>query len=283
MPKAEDCCLGRQSDAPHLNRANSHSAWYLVSHLGLLIRVARTEMAARYAGSLLGIGWAFVAPLAILAIYAVVYLYIFVVRPTQMTPLAYVLYMFAGLVPFLVTGEAVNGGVSAIVTNKAVLNNTVFPIDLAPVKPVVTAQLLAMVGFTTIIILLALSGRLTWMVLFFPIVWVLHILFLVGLNWILSLIHVVFRDLQYAIGILLMIMLIASPIAYTPDMVPSALKPLIVLNPFAYYVLAFQGVLVLGRVPTVGEWCALLALSGGVFGVGGWLFAKGKRVLVDYA
>lgn len=240
-------------------------------------------MAARYAGSLLGVGWALVAPLAILAIYAVVYLYIFAVRPTQMSPLEYVLYMFAGLVPFLMSGEALNGGVSSVVANRSVLNNTVFPIDLAPVKPVLMSQAVSIVGFATIVLLSAATGRVTWAILAWPLLWGLQVLFLVGLNWILSLIHVVFRDLQYAMGILLMIMLIASPIAYTPDMVPLTLKPLILLNPFAYFVIAYQKVLVLGQLPHWWEWAALVILSCGIFVSGGWIFAKGKRVLIDYA
>jgi lipopolysaccharide transport system permease protein len=240
-------------------------------------------MAAKYAGSLLGIGWALVAPLAILAIYAVVYLYIFAVRPAHMTSFEYVLYMFAGLVPFLMAGEALNGGVSSVVVNKSVLNNTVFPIDLAPVKPVLISQAVSLVGFVTIVVLSVLTGKVMWTFLILPFVWGLQVLFLVGLNWILSLIHVVFRDLQHVMGILLMIVLIASPIAYTPDMVPASLKPMIVLNPFAYFVIVYQKVLVLGEAPRWWEWVSLLVLSVGSFVIGGWLFAKGKRALIDYA
>ena len=266
-----------------MNRAPSHSAKYLVSHFGLLLRVCRTELAARYAGSLFGVGWAVLAPLAILAVYAVVYLYIFAVRPTEMTPLQYVLYIFAGLVPFLMMAEALSGGVTAVVANKSVLNNTVFPIDLAPVKPVLMSQTISLVGFMTIIALLATTQRLVWTVILLPVVWASQLLFLIGVNWVISMIHVVFRDLQYVIGILLMIMLIASPIAYSPDMVPGSLKPLILLNPFAYFVIAYQHVLVLGTAPSFWEWTALFGLSMGAFGLGGWIFASGKRTLIDYA
>ncbi len=240
-------------------------------------------MAGRYAGSILGVGWALVAPLAILAIYAVVYLYIFSVRPTQMTPLQYVLYMFSGLVPFLMMGESLNGGVSSVVTNKSVLNNTVFPIDLAPVKPVLISQAVSLVGFSTIVFFAAATKQLSWTVVMLPLVWALQVLFLIGVNWILSMIHVIFRDLQYVIGILLMIMLIASPIAYTPDMVPGSLRPLILLNPFAYFVIAYQQVLVLGRAPSGVQWLSLLLMSLGMFALGGWVFSKGKRALIDYA
>ena len=260
----------------------NHSARYLATHFDLLLRVTRSDLAARYAGSLLGIGWTLAAPLAILGIYAVVYLYIFAVRPAQMSPLDYVLYMYAGLVPFLMTGESLAGGVTSVLANRSVLNNTVFPIDLAPVKPVLASQGISFVGFSVILLLSLVTGALAWTVLLLPCVWILQILFLVGLNWVLSLINVVFRDLQYFIGILLMVMLIASPIAYTPEMVPHALKAILFLNPFAYFVIVYQQILVLGTFPPIGEWTALILLSGGMFIFGGWIFSKGKQVLVDY-
>jgi lipopolysaccharide transport system permease protein len=113
-------------------------------------------------------------------------------------------------------------------------------------------------------------------------VWSSHVLFLAGVNWILSLLNVVFRDLQNLIGALLMILLIASPIAYRPEMVPEQLHPLIALNPFAYFVIAYQDVLVLGRVPSLTDGAILGLISLGTFGLGSWFFPRAKRVLIDY-
>ena len=81
-----------------------------------------------------------------------------------------------------------------------------------------------------------------------------------------------------------MIMLVASPIAYTPDMVPAALKPLLALNPFAYFVVAYQQVdhardlaerrphLILLVVMSLGDFLRSAAGSSD----------RAKRVIVDY-
>ena len=83
----------------------------------------------------------------------------------------------------------------------------------------------------------------------FPVDLVAERIALIGVNWILSLLNVVFRDIQNILTPVLMMMLIISPIAYTPEIVPDSLRPLILLNPFAYFVVAYQQVIVLGIYP----------------------------------
>jgi lipopolysaccharide transport system permease protein len=256
----------------------AQAARSLFSHGALLFRVVRNEIAARYAGSMLGVAWSLIAPLLILAIYASFR----VQRVAGMSGFGYVMLIFCGLVPFLATAEALSVGVTSVLADKALLTNTVFPIDLVPIKPVISSQLIMLVGMVVIIVGLASDHALTWTVGLLPLVWLGHAMALAGLNWILSLLNVVFRDLQNLIGAFLMIMLIASPIAYRPEMVPPQLHLLVTLNPFAHYVLAYQDVLALGQVPSKSEVAILVVLSLGTFALGSWFFPRAKRVLIDY-
>jgi lipopolysaccharide transport system permease protein len=262
--------------------ARGGSARYLRTHRRLLWRVTRTEVQSRYAGSHLGFGWAFLAPFLILAIYALVYLEIFRVRVTNLDSHEYVVYIFTGLVPYLATAEALSTGVQSVVTNKAVLNNTVFPIDLAPVKAVLSAQFTMVVGMGVVVAGTAVTGNVHRTLALLPIVWALNIIWLIGVNWIISLLNVVFRDLQNLIGSILMIMFVVSPIAFTPDMVPHALRILLAFNPFAYFVVAYQQVVILGIWPSTGHSIVLVVMSVGAFVVGSWFFARAKPVIVDY-
>ena len=261
---------------------NNNSARFLLSHRQILWRVTWNELRARYAGSLFGVWWAALSPLLILAIYSVVYLFIFQVRPIGLDPLKYVLYIFSGLTPYLMVAETLSLGVSSVVTNKAVLSNTVFPIDLAPAKAVLMSQITTIVGFLVIILVTLFTQGLSWTVVLLPVIWVLFLLFLIGVNWVLSLINIVFRDMQYLISVLLMMLMIASPIAYTPDMIPDALKILIIVNPFAYFFSAFQKVLILGQVPDFVNSVILVILSLGAFMLGGLFFHRAKQVMIDY-
>ena len=259
-----------------------HSAAYLRSHGRLLLRISRADLRARYAGSFLGVGWAVLTPALVLAIYAAVYLVIFKVRVPGLTPVGYVLYIFAGLVPYLAMAEAVSAGVPSVIANKTVLSNTVFPIDLAPVKAVLLSQATMAVGLGAILLGSLAFGHLRWISLLVVPLWLLLAIGLVGATWILSLLNIVLRDLQNFVSAALMVLLVASPIAYTPQMVPDSLRVFLAINPFAYYVTAFQSVLVVGVVPPPTDIAVVVALSLVIFAVGGWFFARTKAVLIDY-
>jgi lipopolysaccharide transport system permease protein len=258
------------------------SARYLRTHGRLLLRVTRNDLHARHAGSHLGIGWIFLGPLLVLAIYSLIYLEIFKVRVTGLSSAEYVIYIFCGLVPYLATAEAMATGVTSVLTNKTVLNNTVFPIDLAPVKAALSAQAIMIAGLAVVLAGAILTDKIYATLLMLPVIWAFHIVWLIGVNWMLSLLNVVFRDLQNLLTALLMIMLVASPIAYTPDMVPNSLRPLLAINPFAYFVVAYQQVIMLGIVPSLGHMVALVAASVFAFALGSWFFGRAKHVIVDY-
>jgi lipopolysaccharide transport system permease protein len=228
------------------------------------------------------VAWVLLGPLLILGIYALVYLEIFRLQPPGFSKEHYVFYIFAGLVPFLVTAEAISNAVGSVSANKSVLMNTVFPIDLVPVKAVLMSVGTMVVGMAIVVGGTAATGSIGLTVLLLPIVVALHFMALIGVAWVISLLNVVFRDLQSLIAALLLILLIASPIAYTPTMVPPGLRPLLDLNPFSYFVRAYQQILVVGTVP--GPWllAGLLVLSGVAFLSGSWLFHRAKRVIVDY-
>jgi len=262
--------------------AQGHSGRLVLSHRRLLWRVALTELRSRYAGSVLGTGWAVLTPLILIAIYAAVYLVIFRIRVTGLSPGEHVLMIFCGLVPFLMTSDALSNGVSAVVANRAALANTVFPIDLAPVKAVLLSQIPMVVGFATVLLALPFVGTVRWTVALLPLVWGLHVMGLIGLIWVLSLVNLVFRDLPNLVSLLLMVVMIISPIAYAPDMVPRELRFLILFNPFAYFVLAYQQVVIFGRLPDAGTSLVLVGLSLVLFALGGYFFGRAKRVFVDY-
>lgn len=265
-----------------ISKPNIASAKLLKIHRKLLWKVTLNDLKAQYAGSIFGLGWALLTPLFLLAIYTIVYLVIFQVRAPKLTQLQYVMYIFSGLVPFLMTSEALSRGVGSVIANKAIWSNTVFPVDLAPVNAVLMSQTPMIVGFSVILATLLFTGTISWAILLLPVIWGLHLFLLIGLTWILSLINLVLRDIQNMIGLIIMALMILSPIAYTPEMVPAKLKILLVINPFAYYVIAYQSIVVLGKLPVWWNGLILVFMSIGVFLIGGHFFARAKSALIDY-
>jgi lipopolysaccharide transport system permease protein len=262
--------------------AEWHSGFYLFSHGKLLGRITRTELTARYAGSVLGLAWALLVPLFVLCLYAVTYTLILRVQVQDLTSVQYTLFIFAGLVPFLSTAEALAQGVNSVVGNRTLLTNTVFPIDLAPVKAVLLGQVVMAVGMTVLLLGLGVTGNLHATVVLLPAVWILQVFALTGIVWILSLLNVVLRDIQALLGLMVMMLMIVSPIAYGKGNVPESLQFLLMLNPFAWFVMAYQQILVYGEWPTLTHWLGLVGWSALMFLGGGYFFSRMKKAMIDY-
>ncbi|HZZ82180.1 MAG TPA: ABC transporter permease [Gemmataceae bacterium] len=262
--------------------AEWHSGFYILSHAALLARVTKAELAARYAGSVLGLGWAFVLPLMVLGLYTVTYTLILRVQVQDLTAFQYTMFIFAGLVPFLSLAEALGQGLPSVVANRALLTNTVFPIDLAPVKAVLLGQVVMAVGMAALLICQAIFGEIHATVVLLPALWFLQILALTGIVWLLSLINVVLRDLQALIGLIIMSLMIISPIAYGPENVPPGLRFFLVLNPFAWFVMAYQKILIFGTWPDALHWLGLVGWSTLLYLGGGYFFSRTKKAMIDY-
>lgn len=247
----------------------------------ILFKTSTNDIRARFAGSLLGVVWLFLYPLLMLGAYSAVYVYIFKVRFELFNSNEYVLLIFCGLIPFLGFSEALGTGTPSVVANSSLIKNTLFPIDLIPVKAVLISQVTQVIGFFYLLIALGITGKLTLWSLITPIIWSMQILFTIGLIWILSSLNVLFRDIQNFISILVLLLMMLSPIAYTSDMVPDNIRPFLGINPLSYFISAYQDSLMLGKMPDVSTLLTITLLGLFFFIIGYWFFSKMKKVFVD--
>jgi lipopolysaccharide transport system permease protein len=249
-----------------------------------LVEAVVQEVRQRYAGSVLGGAWALLYPATLLTIYTVIYVMIFRVRPPSMDAYGYLVLVFSGLVPLLSFNESLVAATGSLVANRSLLMNTVFPAELIPVRAALAAQTPSLFGLAITLAASIALERAGWATLLaVPLLWLFLLAFVIGLGWILSLVTIVVRDIQQVLGLLLMALFILSPVAYTPEMVPPALKAFLYLNPMSYFVMSFQAAICYGVWPEPGVILATAALGIGTFAVGFWFFLKAKFVFFDYA
>jgi lipopolysaccharide transport system permease protein len=243
----------------------------------------KVSLRQRYAGSTLGMAWVVVGPILLLSLYALIYLVVFRVRPTNMEAEVYVLYIFSGLVPFINFSQGLMQGTTALSADREILLNTVFPPELVPLREVTASLVTLAIGVGIICVLGLIIGRFAFTWFLVPVVLFLLLMFLTGLTWILSLANLVLKDIEQILIYVTIVLIIASPIAYTLDMLPPMLKILIYLNPLAYFIICIQCLVVLGSLP---PWpIALGAITFGVstMVVGAYVFNRAKKVFFDYA
>lgn len=253
----------------------------LFAHRRVLFATVIDDLRKRYSATILGVAWNVVQPLLFLSLYAFVYVKIFRISVAEFSSVEYVLIIFTGLVPFLAFSEAMTTGAGAVVDNRALVKNTMFPIELAPVRVVLVSMAGMMVALAMLLGVLAGRGELHWTQLLLPFAMLLHVAFMIGFVWLLSVAAVFFRDILNLVHPLNLLLMLISPIGFTRDMIPAEMMPLMHPNPLYYIIMIYRDLLYFGEVPwdLVGVFAALAVVS---LTAGYFAFTRLKVLCADY-
>jgi lipopolysaccharide transport system permease protein len=249
----------------------------------VLYASARVELKKRYAGSILGSAWTVLYPLLFLSVYLFLWLVVFRVRfPGAGSTLDYVVFVFAGLVPYLFAVDSLTSAVNAIRQNIHLVKGVVMPVELLPTRSVAVALAAHVVGVAILLVLCAISADLSWRAILLPLVLALQVLGLSGLAWIVAGLGVLVPDTAYVINLATTLMMFVAPIAFTPDMVPSQLRAVVWLNPVTYMVGAYRAALLGSRPFSSEDLLVFAVLAIAAFVLGAVFCSRFKNSVVDY-
>jgi lipopolysaccharide transport system permease protein len=200
-------------------------------------RLTEREVLGRYRGSLLGIGWSFITPLAMLAVYTFVFSQVFKARwggLEQAGPLGFAVNLFAGLIVFNLFSECVSKAPGLVVGNPNYVKKVVFPLEVLGSVAVGSAVFHAI---TSLVILLVFEliafHHLPITLLWLPLVWLPLVLGSLACTWLLSAAGVFLRDIGQLIGVALNMLMFLSPIFFPVSALPPKWQPFLALNPLA--------------------------------------------------
>lgn len=234
----------------------------------LLVLTAR-DLKAQYKRSFLGFGWALAGPLLQLFIFATIFH-----RALGSEIPHYAVHVYIGVLVWTWFQGSLSQGVGLITGNPALARQPGFPLALLP--HVTTS--VRFIHFAIALPLLAgllwsrgLRPSAAWAAL--PPLVVIQYLLIVGLTYPLAALNVLFRDTQHIAGVLLQLLMFASPVFYSPATMPEAFRAWYQFNPMATLMEAWRAVLLRGAWPDFGALCpvAVAALL---------LVAVGRRVFI---
>lgn len=263
------------------NRTNQLLA--LLRHHELIRMMVGRDLSARYRGSFVGMGWAILQPLAMLLLYTFVFSLVLKVKfGVQSSPYNFALYLFCGMLPWLAISDAIGRATTVVGDHANLVKKVVFPLEVLPTIPVVSALVSQLIGTGVFIaVLLALGKPLQWVMLLLPLLLVPQFLFSMGIAWLVASLGVFFRDLGQAIGLLLTTWMFMTPIFYPAESIPSRFKWVMALNPLAVLIQLYRQIFLEGQPPNPLAYLGLLGFAGLVFGVGLSWFNKTKRSFAD--
>ncbi len=206
----------------------------LCQHRDLLWQFTVRNVELRHKGSYLGILWSFLNPLLMLALYVLVFGYIFAGsfgRPEE-SRIDYGLGIFLGLALFHFASEVLVTSPTIIVSNPNFVKKVVFPLEVLPAANVGAACIHLAIGLGLVLLgVLAFGHGLSWAALWLPVILLPLVLAGLGLGWLFSALGVFLRDIGQLMQFLSLALLFASAVFYPVSKIPGAAWLVLRYNP----------------------------------------------------
>lgn len=254
----------------------------ILNTLAFIRQFALDDFRNKYAGSALGILWAFLQPIITILLYWFVFQMGFKSQPIDNFP--FILWLMIGLIPWFFISEAIANATATLMEYSYLVKKVLFNINILPATKVFSVLLVnfVLIGFAFLCFMI--GG-------YFPTVYCLQIplfllymfLFTLGISYITATLYVFFKDVLQIVSIVLQIFFWLTPIVWDINVMPEAAQNVLMLNPVYYIVKGFRSAFIYREwyFPGIGlflyYWAlCLLVLSGGIK-----LFNKCKNHFAD--
>ena len=255
----------------------------LPARADLIFSFARRDLVGRYKGSALGLAWAVLTPIVMIAIFTFIFAGIFGARfGASNSHWDYALYLFCGLLPWSMFQESVQQSATTIVTHANLVKRVVFPLETLPAAQAFAAlgnQLFATIALLIGIVLIRQNLQLTS--LWLPLLLIPQLLFALGAAWLIASLGVFLRDIAQGVTLLLMAWMYLTPIIYPESIVPERFRLLLNVNPFTTLVRSYRNIFLDGVAPDWRGLAYFTAVSLVVFILGYWWFARTRKSFAD--
>lgn len=225
----------------------------LRAHGHLLKQLLRRDIAARYRGSLLGIFWALLTPLLMLAVYSFVFGVVFKTRwnmPEAESAASFPLLLYSGLIIHQFCAEILTRSTTIILQHSSYVKKVVFPLPILPVMVVLSAGFLVLIQLALLFVAMLLTGHaMPPTILLLPFVWLPLLLLLIGAAWFIASVGVFLRDLSQIMGFVVTLLLFLSPIFYPVTALPEPYRTAMQFNPLTPVIENTRAVLFYGELP----------------------------------
>ena len=181
----------------------------------LFRKLVARDLTMRFTGSVLGLAWAILQPLCLVALYWFVFTNLIGFAPGRSgVRYSYIEFLIAGLLPWLGISEGVIRSTTSIVDNAPLVRKLPMNAGMLVLVPNASAlvfQAIALALFAIVLVVRGMPPRAIWLL---PLALILQFVLQSGVGLILATAHVFVRDVTHIVGFALSIIFYLSPILY---------------------------------------------------------------------
>lgn len=248
-------------------------------YFDLIRELTSREIKARYKQSILGYAWVILNPF--FQMIVMVFVFSKILRFENLG-VPYPIFLYAGLLPWSLFTNSLSSSVNSLVGNASLLTKVYFPREIFVISTIwakVIDFFLASTVFVFFMVFfhIPITTNILWIIPIF----LIQLIFIYGLSLILATFNLLYRDIQYLLGLVLLLWMYLTPVIYPVEIFPEQYRWIFQLNPMAVLINAYRQTLLGGGQPNYTSLTIALLLSLLIVFIGYRLFKHLEGVFAD--
>jgi lipopolysaccharide transport system permease protein len=236
--------------------------------------LAQRSLKVRYRQTAIGVVWAVLTPLALMAIFTI-FFGVLARLPSDGVP--FPIFFFSALSVWQVMAKILTEGSGSVVSNSALVNRVYFPRVYFPFAVALASLVDLAFNLLALGVLLLLFGRVPGMaIVLAPLLIAIGYVTCLGVVLWLSALNVAYRDVAVLLPLIVQAWFFLTPIIYTASIVPARWHWLYYLNPMALVVTGMRWAVVGTAPPPPEAWPLAIAVALVAF-LSGYLFFRRRE------
>lgn len=217
-------------------------------HRELLWVLTLREIQVRYTQSVLGVVWAVLQPLAMMLMFTLIFSVLLKV-PSDGVP--YPVFSYSAIAFWTFFSGSLGRAIPSLEANEGIIKKIYFPRELFPISSVFSAMFDLVIAFVIfLVIMLYYHTPFTLNMLYVVPLVVIQTIFTIGVCFFASALNVYYRDVKYALPLIVQLWMYATPIIYPMSSIPERFSKFYLLNPMTGIIESYRNVLIKGSGPS---------------------------------
>ncbi|MFN0071051.1 MAG: ABC transporter permease [Chloroflexota bacterium] len=231
----------------------------LIRYRELLLSWTQREIKIRYKHAALGGMWAVIQPLALMAIFSIVFTRVLSVS-TESAP--YPLFSYVALLPWIFFANSISTGVTSVINNMALISKVSFPREILALAQVGAASIDFGVASLLFIGMLFIYRFVpTGPVWLLPVILAIQVALTTGLVLFTAAATVRYRDVRFIVPLGLQVWFYSTPVIYPLSIVPDHWQWVFRLNPMTIIIEGYRDIILYGRLPAILDLICVAVLA----------------------
>jgi teichoic acid transport system permease protein len=215
----------------------------LYQYKNTIISLAINDFKNRYAGSYLGITWAFIQPLMTILIYWFVFQVGF--RTTPIDDVPFIIWFICGIIPWFYFSESLIGGTMSVVEYSYIVKKVMFNINILPLIKIIVSTFVHLF-FVVLVFLICLSVKLPITIHSIQIVYYSFAAFILalGFSYLTASLVPFSKDVGQIVAVILQFGFWLTPIVWNQNILPAKWLIFFKVNPVYYIVQGYRDALI---------------------------------------